>query len=55
MLKWAMVRDVVVANRMRWPRPKKFDSMHCSIYEKELKVYKDDWVLIKKSFKRRLA
>lgn len=58
-LKWSKVRDIVVANHKRWLkahggiRPKKYDSMHCSIYEAELKPYKDDWGLIKKSFKRR--
>jgi hypothetical protein len=50
-LKWSKVQDIVIANYRRWldshggVRPKKFDSLHCSIVQSDLRDYRD-WSLI---------
>jgi len=51
-LEWSKVQDIVVANHARWldshggVRPRRFDSMHCSIVQSDLQGYKDNWSLI---------
>ena len=51
-LEWSKVQDILIANHARWldshggVRPRKPDSMHCSIVEQDLRDYKDNWSLI---------
>jgi hypothetical protein len=51
-LEWSKVQDILLGNYKRWldshggVRPKRFDSMHCSIVEADLRSYKDNWPLI---------
>lgn len=51
-LEWAKLQEILVANHIRWleshggVRPKKFDSMHCALYQSDLDEYKDNWALI---------
>jgi len=51
-LEWSKVQDILIANHTRWldshggVRPKKFDSMHCSIVQTDLQDYKDNWSII---------
>jgi hypothetical protein len=46
------VQDILIANHKRWldshggVRPKKHDSLHCALYERDLKNYKDNWSII---------
>lgn len=50
----AKVQDILINNYQRWldshdgVRPRKFDSLHCSIVPSDLKKYKDKWQIIKK-------
>jgi hypothetical protein len=51
-LEWSKVQDIVIANHRRWldshggARPKKPDSMHCSVVETDLVGYEDKWSTI---------
>jgi hypothetical protein len=51
-LEWAKVQEILIANHARWlgiwggVRPKKYDSLHCALYQSDLKEYKDNWELI---------
>jgi hypothetical protein len=51
-LEWSKVQDILIANYTRWldshggVRPRKPDSKHCSIVERDLREYKDNWSLI---------
>jgi hypothetical protein len=51
-LEWSKVQDILIANYTRWldshggVRPRKPDSLHCSILERDLREYKDNWPLI---------
>lgn len=51
-LEWSRVQDIVIANHKRWlnahggVRPRKPDSLHCAIVERDLHDYKDNWALI---------
>jgi len=53
-LEWAKVQDIIINNYKRWldshggVRPKKHDSLHCSIVQSDLEEYKDKWQIIKK-------
>jgi hypothetical protein len=53
-IEWSKVQKVIIANHKRWLnshggiRPKKYNSLHCAIDEKDLKPYKDNWALIKR-------
>jgi hypothetical protein len=48
------VQDILIENHTRWLnvhggiRPKRPESMHCSLEKKDLQQYKDNWPLIKK-------
>jgi len=51
-LEWSRVQDILIANHKRWldshggVRPKKPDSMHCSIVMSDLLDDKDNWSII---------
>jgi len=51
-LEWSKMQDIVIANYTRWldshggVRPRKPDSLHCSIVEPDLRDYKDEWSII---------
>jgi hypothetical protein len=51
-LEWSKVQDILIANHARWlgahggVRPKKPDSLHCSMVKQDLQDYKDNWSLI---------
>lgn len=51
-LEWSEVQNILIANYMRWldshggVRPKKPESLHCSITQSDLKNYKDNWPII---------
>jgi hypothetical protein len=51
-LEWSKVQDILIANHKRWLdahggiRPKKPDSMHCSIVQNDLQEYRDNWFII---------
>jgi hypothetical protein len=51
-LEWSKVQDILIENHKCWLdahggiRPKKPDSMHCSIVEHDLREYKDNWSII---------
>ena len=51
-LEWSKVQDIVIANHKRWldahdgVRPKKPDSLHCSIVQSDLQDFKDNWSII---------
>jgi hypothetical protein len=53
-LKWSKVQDIVIANYKRWldshggVRPKKFDSLHCTIVQSDLRDCQD-WSVINDS------
>jgi len=53
-LEWSKVQDILIENHTRWLnvhggiRPKRPESMHCSLEKKDLQPYKDNWPLIKK-------
>jgi len=51
-LEWSKVQDILIAAHKRWldlhggVRPRKPDSMHCAIVERDLRDHKDNWSLI---------
>ena len=51
-LEWSKVQDILIANHKRWldshggVRPRKPDSLHCSIVEPDVRDYKDNWSMI---------
>ena len=51
-LEWSKVQDILITNYKRWldshggVRPRKPDSLHCSIVQPDLRDYKDNWSLI---------
>lgn len=51
-LEWSQVQDLLIANHKRWldshggVRPRKRESMHCSIVQSDLQSYKDNWSII---------
>ncbi|MBN2321820.1 MAG: hypothetical protein JXR49_22265 [Acidobacteria bacterium] len=51
-VKWSRVRDIIIKHYKYWldihggNRPRKFDSLHCAISEKNLLKYRDNWELI---------
>ncbi len=51
-LEWSKVQDVLIANYTRWldshggVRPRKPDSLHCSIVQSDLRDYKDNWSVV---------
>ena len=51
-LEWSKVQDILIANYTRWldshggVRPRKPDSLHCSIVEPDLRDYIDNWSMI---------
>jgi hypothetical protein len=51
-LEWSKVQDIAIANYTSWldshggVRPRKPDSLHCSIIESDLQPYKDNWSFI---------
>ena len=53
-LEWSKVQDILIENHTRWLnvhggiRPKRPESMHCSLEKKDLQQYKHNWPLIKK-------
>lgn len=53
-LEWSKVQDILIENHKQWlnkhggVRPRKPDSMHCAIGQKDLQKYKDNWEIIKK-------
>ena len=53
-LEWSKVQDILIANYAHWlnshgqVRPRKFDSLHCSIVQPDLRDYKDNWSIISK-------
>jgi hypothetical protein len=55
-LEWSTVQDIVIANHTRWldahggVRPRKPDSLHCSVTESDLHHYKDKWSIIDERF-----
>lgn len=54
-VEWLRVQDILIENHRRWLdshsgiRPKKPDSMHCSIVQTDLRDYKDNWSIIGKN------
>jgi len=56
-LEWSKMQDLLIAHHKRWldshdgVRPKKPDSMHCSLGQSELLEYKDNWSLIRNMIK----
>ncbi len=55
-LEWSKVQDIAIANYTLWldkhggVRPRKPDSLHCSIIQSDLLLYKDSWSIIKNRF-----
>ena len=55
-LEWSRVQDIVINNHKRWldshggVRPRKPDSMHCSIVTQDLQYYRDNWPVITSKF-----
>ena len=55
-LEWSKVQEIVIANYTRWldshggVRPKKPDSLHCSITPSDIRDYRDKWPIITKRF-----
>ncbi len=53
-LEWSKAQDILIENHKQWlnehggVRPRKPDSMHCAIGQKDLQKYKDNWEIIKK-------
>jgi hypothetical protein len=53
-LEWSKVQDILIENHKQWlnehggVRPRKPDSMHCAIGQRDLQKYKDNWGIIKK-------
>jgi len=53
-LEWSKVQDILIENHKQWlnkhggVRPRKPESMHCAIGQKDLQKYKDNWEIIKK-------
>jgi len=53
---WSKVQDIIIASYQRMldshggVRPKKYDSMHCSITQPDLRDYKDNWSIISSRF-----
>jgi len=51
-LEWSKVQDILIANYTRWldshggVRPRKPDSLHCSIVQSDLRDYKDNWSVV---------
>lgn len=51
-LEWSRVQDILIANYKRWldshggVRPKRPDSLHCSIVSSDLQDYNDNWAII---------
>jgi len=51
-LEWSKVQEILISNHRRWldshggVRPKKADSMHCSIVQPDLQGFKDNWSII---------
>ncbi len=51
-LEWSKVQDILIANHKSWlashdgVRPRKPDSMHCSIAQSDLRDFKDNWAII---------
>jgi len=51
-LEWSKVQEMLISNHRRWldscggVRPRKYDSMHCALYQSDLEEYKDNWSLI---------
>ena len=51
-LEWSKVQDILIANHKRWldahggVRPKRPDSMHCSLVQSDLRDFKDNWSII---------
>jgi len=56
-LEWSKVQDILIANYRRWldshggERPKKFDSLHCSIVQSDLRDYQNNWSIISSRLK----
>ena len=52
-LEWSKVQDILIKNHERWLnahggiRPRKPDSMHCTLDKADLQKYKDNWEIIK--------
>lgn len=52
-LEWSKVQDILIEKYTRWldshggVRPRKPDSLHCSIVQSDLRDYKDNWSMIK--------
>jgi hypothetical protein len=55
-LEWAKVQDILIANYTSWldshggVRPRKPDSLHCSIVQTDLQDYKDNWSMFGSRF-----
>jgi hypothetical protein len=55
-LEWAQVQGILIANHRHWldahggVRPKKADSMHCTLLQSDLEIYKDNWPIITNKF-----
>jgi hypothetical protein len=55
-LEWSKVQDILIENHKRWleshggVRPKKPDSMHCALFQKDLRDYRDNWSIISRKF-----
>lgn len=51
-LEWSKVQIILIENYSRWldshggVRPRRPDSMHCSIVQSDLRSYKDNWSII---------
>jgi len=51
-LEWSQVQDILIANYKRWldshggVRPRKPDSLHCSIVQSDLQKFRDNWSII---------
>jgi hypothetical protein len=56
-LTWESLRDILIRDHKAYlskhnaVRPKRWDSMHCIITEKELRPYQDQWDTIKKNLR----
>jgi hypothetical protein len=57
-LEWASVQEIVIANHKRWleahggVRPRKPESMHCTVTKADLGDFKNNWSLIGNRFVR---
>lgn len=55
-LEWSKLQDILISNHKRMlesyggVRPRKPDSLHCAIGEKDLEDYKDNWSLFRNRF-----